>query len=311
MNNKLQLVSKIIFLLLVALSLSGLISSPIALALGFIYTLFFKNPYLKQSKKGIHNLLKIAVIGLGFGIVATEAIAASFNGITLIISSIILIVVLGVFLGNKLNINKKLSFLITSGTAICGGSAIAAISPIVKADNKTISISLAIVFTLNSIALLIFPSLGHFFNLTQEQFGLWSATAIHDTSSVVGAALNYGDEALKIATTLKLSRTLWIIPLSLFSIFLFKTKGEKVKIPYFILGFIIAVIINSYSLLPHNVTEFIVLVSKRMLILTLFLIGTTLSVKEIKKIGIKPLIFAITLWILISVFSLIYIINLK
>lgn len=300
-------IAKVAFFAIIAFCLFGVIDSATALALGFIFSIIFKNPFLQASKKGIHYLLKIAVVGLGFGMSIKEAIDASVNGIGLVILSIFITVFLGIFLGKLLKVDKHLSFLVTSGTAICGGSAIAAVSPVIKADSKLITIALAIVFTLNSIALLIFPGLGHFFHLTQEQFGLWAATAIHDTSSVVGAALSYGDEALKIATTLKLSRTLWIIPLSLLAMFLFKSKDEKIKIPYFILGFILAIIINSYTLLPNIISENIVLLSKRMLVLTLFLIGTTLSITEIRKIGVKPLFLALSLWIFISTFSLVYI----
>lgn len=155
----------------------------------------------------------------------------------------------------------------------------------------------------------VFPAVGHFLNLTQEQFGLWCAIAIHDTSSVVGAALGYGDEALRIATTVKLSRTLWIIPLSIFSMFLFKTKGEKIKIPYFIVLFIVAIIINSYHILPELATNFIVLIAKRLLIITLFLVGSTISIKDLKSTGMKPIVLTLTLWIFISIFSLIYILN--
>ena len=221
--------------------------------------------------------------------------------------SIIIIVILGTFLTRVFKIDLKLGHLITSGTAICGGSAIAAVAPVIKADSKTISIALGIVFLLNSIALFIFPPLGHFFNLNQNQFGLWCAVAIHDTSSVVGAALGYGDEALRIATTVKLSRTLWIIPLSILSMFLFKTKGEKIKIPYFIGLFILAIIINSYHILPAFITGNIVLISKRLLVLTLFLIGTTISLKDLKETGYKPILMAVILWFTISIFALFYI----
>ena len=167
--------------------------------------------------------------------------------------------------------------------------------------------ALGTVFLLNSIALLIFPAIGHFLNLTQDQFGLWAAIAIHDTSSVVGAAMSYGDEALRIATTVKLSRTLWIIPLSIFSMFLFKTKGQKIKVPYFILLFILAIMINSYDVLPTIITSNIVLLSKRLLVVTLFLVGSTISIADVKQTGFKPIILAVSLWIFISIFSLVYI----
>lgn len=299
--------SKIIFFILASLTLTGIVNSPIALGLGFAFTVIFNNPFSSESKKAIHYLLKIAVVGLGFGMFIKETLATSENGLTLTIFSIVLTVGLGLLLSKLLKIDLKLGHLITSGTAICGGSAIAAISPVIKAKSKTISIALGIVFLLNSIALFVFPAVGHYLQLTQEQFGLWCAIAIHDTSSVVGAALSYGDEALRIATTVKLSRTLWIIPLSIFSMFLFKTKGEKIKIPYFILLFITAILINSAQILPTAITTTIVMVSKHLLLLTLFLVGATISIKDLKTTGIKPFILAVSLWVFISIFSLCYI----
>ncbi|WP_218599330.1 YeiH family protein [Polaribacter sp. NJDZ03] len=301
--------SKTIYFLLVLITLLGFVNSPTALIIGFVYTIIFKNPFQTYSHKVIHYLLKISVVGLGFGMFIKETLATSKAGFGLTIYSILLTVTIGLLLTRLLKIDLKLGHLITSGTAICGGSAIAAISSVIKAKSKNISIALGIVFLLNSIALFVFPAVGHFLNLTQEQFGLWCAIAIHDTSSVVGAALEYGEEALRIATTVKLSRTLWIIPLSIFSMFLFKTKGEKIKIPYFILLFIVAIMINSYHLLPEPTTNFIVLISKRLLLLTLFLVGASISIKDLKSTGIKPIILALTLWIFISIFSLVYILN--
>lgn len=303
------LLSKIIFVLLIIITFSGIINSPIALLLGFIFTLIFNNPFIKQSQKAIHLLLKIAVVGLGFGMLIKETLQTSKEGLGLTFYSIILTVSLGLILTKLLKLDRKLGHLITSGTSICGGSAIAAIAPVIKADSKIISLALGIVFLLNSIALFIFPGVGHLLNLSQNQFGLWCAIAIHDTSSVVGAALTYGDEALRIATTVKLSRTLWIIPLSIFSMFLFKTKGEKIKIPYFIVLFILAIIINSYHILPIVITSNIVLISKRLLLVTLFLVGSTISIKDLKETGLKPILMAVSLWIFISIFSLIYILH--
>lgn len=297
---------RIIFIGIIVIALFGLINSALALALGFVFACLFDNPYPSASKQGIKWLLKIAVVGLGFGISLTEAIQANANSLGILSLSVILTVSLGIIGAKLLGIEKSLGFLLTSGTAICGGSAIAAVSPIIRADSKSISIALAIVFTLNSIALLIFPVLGKWLGLTQEQFGIWAAIAIHDTSSVVGAAMNYGDEALKIATTLKLSRTLWIIPLALFALFWFNAKGQKIAIPYFIGAFIVAIIINSSDLLSAEITYGIVFIAKRLLVVTLFLIGAALSPKDLKVIGIKPLLFAVSLWLMISLSSLAY-----
>ena len=304
-----DILSKIVYFLIIIIALSGYINSPTALIIGFIYVLIFNNPFKVYSYKAIHYFLKISVVGLGFGMLIKETLQTSKEGFSLTVFSIFLTVSLGLILTRLLKVDLKLGHLITSGTAICGGSAIAAISPVIKAKSKHISIALGIVFLLNSIALFAFPAIGHYLGLTQQQFGLWCAVAIHDTSSVVGAAIGYGDEALRIATTVKLTRTLWIIPLSIFSMFLFKTKGKKIKIPYFILLFIAAIIINSYHILPETTTHFIVLMAKRLLIITLFLVGSTISIKDLKSTGIKPIILAATLWIFISIFSLIYILN--
>ncbi len=302
-----KLIAKIIFIALILLALSGVANSAMALVSGFIFAYFSQNPYLSVSKKATKQLLKIAVIGLGFGISATDAIQANTDSLGLLSCSVILTVAIGIAMTKVFGIPKILGFLITSGTAICGGSAIAAVSPVVKADSKQISVALAVVFTLNSIALLIFPPIGKWLGLTQTQFGIWSAIAIHDTSSVVGAAMSYGDDALKIATTLKLSRTLWIIPVALFASVWFHSKGQKIAIPYFIGGFIIAIIINSIGILPPIATDILVTVAKHLLVVTLFLIGSTLSPSDLRVIGVKPLLFAVGLWGCIAIGSLLYI----
>jgi len=300
-------VPKIIFFLIMIIVLFGAINSPSALILGFVFALIFKNPYISHSHKAIHHLLKISVIGLGFGMFIKETFETSRQSFGLTFYSIIFTVGLGLLLTKLFKLDKKLGHLITSGTSICGGSAIATISPVIKANSKSISIALGVVFLLNSIALFVFPAVGHLLHLSQEQFGLWCAIAIHDTSSVVGAALGYGEEALRIATTVKLSRTLWIIPLSIFSMFIFKTKGEKIKIPYFILLFLVAIFINSYHIIPSSITSEIVYYSKRLLVLTLFLVGATISITDLKSTGLKPILLALGLWVFSSIFSLLYI----
>lgn len=298
-----------IFIILIVLCLSGLISSPIALILGFLFTLFVGQPFQAFAAKSIQFLLKISVVGLGFGMFLMETLKTGKEGLMITVLTIAATLTLGYFLARALKIDSRLGHLISSGTSICGGSAIAAVSPVINAKPKTISVSLGVVFLLNSIALFIFPGIGHFFGMSQHQFGLWAAVAIHDTSSVVGAALEYGEEALRVATTVKLARTLWIIPVSLLSMFLFKTKDGKIKIPWFILFFILAILINSYLNLPNVVTESIVGVSKRLLIVCLFLVGTTLSIKDIKKTGFKPFLLGISLWVFISIASLFFILN--
>ncbi len=300
--------SLIISFSILVLILLGYISSSAALLLGFLLALTLGNPYPLQTPKVIGFLLKISIIGLGFGISLNEAIAISKEGFIITLLSILLTIALGFVLVKFLKIDKKIGFLLTSGTAICGGSAIAAISPIIRANHLSISIAISIIFFLNSIALFVFPPIGAALAMTQKQFGLWCAIAIHDTSSVVGAALEYGDEALQIATTVKLARTLWIIPLSFLAIFIFKSNGKKVKIPFFILGFILTILLNSYNLVSENISTEIFAMSKKILIFTLFLVGINLSINDLKKVGFKPIIYATILWVFISVFALIYIV---
>lgn len=302
-------VQKIIFIGFAVLCLTPFISSPIALALGFLMVIFVGNPFEKSLHSYIHLLLQISIVGLGFGLKLDEALQAGKTGFTLTIASIISVMVLGYFLGKVFKLNRPLSYLISVGTAICGGSAIAATSPIIKPDTKQISLALAIIFTLNSLALFVYPAIGSWLNLSQEQFGLWCAVGIHDTSSVVGAASKYGDEALKVATTVKLARALWIIPVSVITMFIFKSKGSKIKIPWFIGWFILAILMNTYLPFPDSITSIVTDFAKSGLNLTLFFIGSTLSVQTLKTIGLKPLAAAIILWMVISIGSLIYIIN--
>lgn len=302
-----DVLSKTIYVAIVIAAFSGFLNSPVALLLGFVFALVFRKSFPAYMHTVIDYFLKIAVVGLGFGMLIEETLQTSRDGFALTFYSITIAVGLGLLLTRLLKLDLKLGHLLTSGTAICGGSAIAAIAPLIKANNKIISIALAIVFLLNAIALLIFPTIGQLLDLSQNQFGLWAAVAIHDTSSVVGAAMVYGDEALRVATTVKLSRTLWIIPLCVFSMFLFKTKNEKIRVPYFILLFVGAIFINSYHLVPAPATQAIVWFSKNLLVVTLFLIGSSVSMSDLKEMGTKPVILALSLWVFIAVFSLIYI----
>lgn len=295
---------KVLFIIAMAVCILGFVNSPIALVGGFLFSYFLGNPFLELNRKAVSWLLKVAVVGLGFGMNFTEAVHAGKTGFGLTVFSIVVTLLLSFFLGKLLKMDRKSSHLIGSGTAICGGSAIAAVAPVIRATEKDMSISLGVIFLLNSVALLIFPILGNWLQLTQNQFGLWAAIAIHDTSSVVGAAYTFGEEALKIATTVKLARALWIIPLSLFSLFLFKGKEKGIKIPYFIFLFILAIILNTYLPLPEFLTTGITTISKSLLVLTLFLIGAGLSVPMIKSAGWKPMILGISLWVVISVSSL-------
>ncbi|MDR6525937.1 putative integral membrane protein (TIGR00698 family) [Chryseobacterium rhizosphaerae] len=304
-----ETIRKIVFIILAVLCLTPLISSPIALALGFLLAVFIGNPFEKHLHQYIHLLLQISIVGLGFGLKLDEALHAGKTGLVLTVVSILTVMILGYFLGRLFKLERPLSYLISAGTAICGGSAIAAVSPIIKPSTKQISLALAIVFTLNSIALFVYPAIGHLLHLTQEQFGLWCAVGIHDTSSVVGAASKYGDEALKIATTVKLARALWIIPVSLITMFIFKNKESKIKIPWFIGYFILAILLNTYFPFMDRFSSEITTFAKSGLNLTLFFIGSSLSIQTLKTIGIKPLVTAVLLWITISIGSLLYIIQ--
>ena len=284
-----------------ALCFSPVVSPPIALFIGIIFVNIFGQVF--NADKIIKIVLQVSIVGLGFGINLKQALQAGSEGFLFTVFSITLIVVLGIVLGYIFRIDKIITQLISFGTAICGGSAIAAIAPILKADGKQTSVSLGIIFLLNALALFIFPEIGQYFNLSQYQFGIWSAIAIHDTSSVVGAASKYGHEALQTATTVKLARALWIIPISFMLSFLNKSGG-KVKIPYFIGFFILAILVNSYFPAIKEVTNYVVDFSKSSLKVALFLIGTGLSFQNLKNIGIKPLLLGIILWVVISVISL-------
>lgn len=302
-------IALILFIMLILLGLSGWINSATALVLGFAFTLVFGKQFEQFTSQTVKRLLKISIVGLGFGMFLEETLQTGKDGFLITFLSIVLTLVIGFFLTKVLKLDKKLGYLISSGTSICGGSAIAATSAVIKANPKIISVALGVVFFLNAIALFIFPGIGHFFNLSQYDFGLWAAIAIHDTSSVVGAALDYGEEALKVATTVKLARTLWIIPVAILSMFLFKEKDSKIKIPWFILFFILAILINTYINLPETLTSTITTLAKRLLVVTLFLVGTSLSFKDLKETGWKPFILGVSLWVCISIFALVFILN--
>lgn len=302
-------IQKTVFFILAILCLTPIVSPPVALVLGFLIAQTLGTPYAQTVSKMIHILLQVSVVGLGFGMNVNSALKAGKEGFIFTVVSIFSVLIIGYLFTRVLKIERISGYLISAGTAICGGSAIAAISPIVKAKPNQISVALAVVFTLNSIALILFPIIGHLLNLSQHDFGLWCAIAIHDTSSVVGAAAKYGSDALEVATTVKLSRALWIIPLSFFSVFLFNSKGTKIKIPWFIGYFVLAMILNTYLPSVQLVSPYIVAVAKAGLTLTLFLIGAGLSYKVMKNIGPKPLLLAVLLWVAISVGTLLVIMN--
>lgn len=276
------------------------ISSPIALVLGFTMATLGLVPAEVNTAKLTKMLLAISIVGLGFGIDINQAIKASTGNLRLIVGSIAFTLIIGALLTRLLKIDKKTGHLVAAGTAICGGSAIAAVAPAIKADNEQTSSALATIFILNSIALFVFPIIGHALAMSQYDFGLWSAIAIHDTSSVVGAAGAYGDHALQVATTVKLARALWIIPVAFISALIFKGDGKKIPMPLFILFYCVAIAVANYLPQFHGFYEGVFFASKRLLVLCLFLIGCGITLKSIKKTGYKPMLLGVLLWVTIA-----------
>ncbi|PWK79218.1 putative integral membrane protein (TIGR00698 family) [Mucilaginibacter oryzae] len=301
---------KIIFAIGIVLCLMPFMSPAIALLSGLIVAQLSGHPYLHLNHKATHILLQVSVVGLGFGMNVNSALQAGKEGILFTIASITVTLLFGTLMGRLLKIEKKTSYLISAGTAICGGSAIAAISPVIEAEEEQISVALGCVFILNSIALFIFPLIGHHLNLSQTQFGLWCAIAIHDTSSVVGAASKYGPHALEVATTVKLARALWIIPVAFISTFAFKNRSRIVSIPYFIGLFVLAMVANTYLPVVKLISPYVVNIAKTGLTLTLFLIGAGLSRKVLTSVGLKPLFEGVALWVAISAAALYSVIHL-
>jgi uncharacterized integral membrane protein (TIGR00698 family) len=286
---------ELIFLLAVVFCLSPLISPPLALLMGILIAQFVGHPYLHLNGRATHILLQIAIVGLGFGMNADNALKAGREGILLTAVSIAGTGILGLLLGKLLGIERQTAYLITAGTAICGGSAIAAVAPVIRAREKPLSVALGTVFILNSLALFIFPAVGHALHLSQSQFGWWCAIAIHDTSSVVGAAGRYGAAALEIATTVKLVRALWIMPVALGSAFIFRYRG-RIKVPWFIGLFVAGMLINTYIPGAAVVGRYVGPFAKASLTLTLFLIGCGLTGNVLRSAGAKPLLQGLTLW---------------
>lgn len=299
-----RLPKSLTFWLALVLCLAPFISSPIALVIGFLLASLGLVPKEFELAKVTKKLLAYSIVGLGFGIQFQQALAVTSKGIGLIVATIFGTLFIGWWVAKWMGLNKETGYLISSGTAICGGSAIAAVSPAIKANDEQIGLSLATVFVLNSIALFIFPVIGHALNLDQSTFGTWAAIAIHDTSSVVGAASSYGEEALTTATTLKLARALWIIPVALFSALLFRNESKKITIPYFIFFYCAAIAVSDLMPQFEVIYQGIFELAKRALVVCLFLIGCGISVEKLKSAGPKPLLFGVTLWVLISTTSL-------
>lgn len=285
------------------------LTPPVALFLGLAFALLCGQAHPKFNKKTSKYLLQYSVVGLGFGMNLHAALASGKEGMEFTILSVVGTMLIGWFIGRKvLKVDRDTSYLISSGTAICGGSAIAAVGPVLRAKDSEMSVALGTIFVLNAIALFVFPVIGHWLGMSQHEFGTWAAIAIHDTSSVVGAGAAYGEEALKVATTIKLTRALWIIPLAFVTSFLFKSKGQKVSIPWFIFFFILAMVVNTYLLAgAPQVGQIINHIARKGLTITLFFIGASLSRDVLKSVGVKPLVQGVLLWMVISLGTLAYI----
>jgi len=300
--------NKKLFFVGLILAASGYVSPPVALLGGLIYGIALAHPFNAESKELSSFLLKASVVGLGFGMDLHEVVRVGRSGFFYTAFSITSVMLLGFGLGYLIKVGKKSSFLITAGTAICGGSAIAAVGPIAQASEDEMAVSLGTVFILNSVALFLFPAVGHTLHMSQTQFGLWSALAIHDTSSVVGATAKYGPTALAVGTTVKLARALWIVPLSVLTAIFLKSKS-RIKWPWFILFFCLAALLNTS--VPVFRSEFAALshLGEIGLTVTLFLIGTGLNKETVKKVGVRPLLQGLTLWAIVGTSTLVLILS--
>jgi len=296
-------VTKNVFFIGLIIAASGLVSPPIALAGGLIYGFSFVHPFHLEAKQLSKLLLQASVVGLGFGMDLQQVMQAGRSGFIYTAGSISIALLLGWGLGRLLRVRQRISYLISAGTAICGGSSIAAIAPITNASQEEIAVSLGTVFVLNSIALLTFPVIGTVLHMTQTQFGLWSALAIHDISSVVGATAKYGAVALAIGTTVKLARALWIVPLSVGTALANKSKA-RIQWPRFILFFCIAAVANTYVHIFHPAYPVLKHLGVIGLTVTLYLIGTGLSMKTLREVGVRPFLQGILLWLFVALGSL-------
>ncbi|MGH9602747.1 MAG: YeiH family protein [Terriglobales bacterium] len=308
------MLARVIFLLL-AVSLvlpTGLGSPPLALAFGVLFGLTFKHPYAGESRSVSKVLLQLSVVALGFAMDLQQVLRAGASGFVYTLLGIVFALAMGTWLGRMLRVPGKSSYLIATGTAICGGSAIAAVGPVIEASDEEMSVSIGTVFILNAVGLFVFPMMGSALQLTEPQFGLWAALAIHDTSSVVGAGAKYGSLALAIATTVKLARALWIVPLTLASAAWQRHRDHRphkatIQWPWFILFFLLAAVCNSYLAAGAAVYPWMAKAGRMGLTLTLFLIGTGITRESLKRVGVRPLLQGIVLWIIVAAVSLLLI----
>jgi len=307
LNNPYSMNTKNLFFVGLIVAASGMISPPVALLAGLIYGLSFAHPYHLDAKRLSAFLLQASIVMLGFGMNLSEVVRAGRTGFLYTAGSIVFALALGLTIGYLFKVQYKPSLLISAGTAICGGSAIAAVGPVVDANDEEMAVSLGTVFVLNSIALFLFPAIGYALHLSQAQFGLWSALAIHDTSSVVGATAKYGAQALTVGTTIKLARALWIVPVA-FGVALLRKSGEtRIKWPWFILLFCLAAVAGTYLTLFRPLYPQLSALGKAGLTVTLFLIGTGISRSTLKQVGVRPLLQGILLWAIVATMSLVLI----
>jgi uncharacterized integral membrane protein (TIGR00698 family) len=299
---------KNLFFLGIILAAAGILSPPLALAAGLAYGLTVEHEYHLEARRLSKFLLQASVVCLGFGMNLSQVISVGRSGFVYTAVGITFALLIGAGLASLLHVGRTPGFLISAGTAICGGSAIAALAPITEATDEALAVSMGTVFVLNSVALFIFPIIGHALHLTQDQFGLWSALAIHDTSSVVGAAARYGTVALAVATTVKLTRALWIVPVALATALVHRSNA-KIQLPWFILCFCLAAVLASYFPFLHLQYVELASLGRLGLGVTLFLIGTTISRQTLKEVGARPLVQGLALWVIVGTVSLLMILK--
>lgn len=278
-------------------------SAPLALFIGILLAIFYKGEEAVKTGKLTKYLLQASIVCMGFSMSVHDVVQTGKTGFMITVVSVAVTMICGIILGRFLQVQKNTTMLISGGTAICGGSAIAAIAPVLGAKNNEISFSLAVIFVLNAVGLFIFPVIGHLLQMDQTHFGYWAAIAIHDTSSVVGACSAYGEQALQVGTTVKLTRTLWIIPLALCIAFFNKNKASKINIPWFIFLFVVAIIIGNYIPGMAETNDHLSWLGKKGMMISLFFIGTSINMKEVKETGVNTFLLGIVLWIIIAVLS--------
>lgn len=302
---RMQNLAKVLLPLLAVICLIPIVPSALALFLGAVFALTMGNPFLDQTRKLTRHLMAIAIVGMGAGMDLGVVAQVGLSGIGYTIIGITVTILAGLILGKIFKIELNTSILISIGTAICGGSAIAAVSPVIRAKDHQISIALGTVFMLNAVALFVFPAIGHWFFLSDQQFGLWVGLAIHDTSSVVGAAMQYGTEALHIGTTVKLARALWIVPLTLIIGYAYARSqppvaGQKITKPWFILGFLIAAAIVTWIPILQPAGHIAEQAARRLFVMTLFLVGCGMTRQTLSQVGFRPVLNGLLLWIFVS-----------